>query len=134
MTLLEPIEGARPAAEAGHDRIPEATGPLVGPLGRCGRRYEQEVAFDDGGGDVGELAAVVLGVVAQHFEGAVGIGRMAGHQDALCLLDQRATAERALQAVVLGEPLQGDVDRALQLFGAGVDDVGEDAALAASCT
>jgi hypothetical protein len=26
---------------------------------------------------------------------------MAGHQDALCLLDQRATAERALQAVVL---------------------------------
>src|ERR1051325_8566714 len=102
--------------------------PLVGPLGRWGRRYEQEGAFDDGGSDGGELAAVVLGVVAQHLEGAVGIDRMAGHQDALCLLDQRATAERALQAVVLGEPLQGDVDRALELFRGGVDDVGEDAA------
>ena len=33
------------------------------------------------------------------------------------------------KAVVLGEPLQGDVDRALQLFRGGVDDVGKDAAL-----
>ena len=40
-----------------------------------------------------------------------------------------AASEGSLQAVVFGEALQGDVDRALQLLGGGVDDVGEDAAL-----
>ena len=54
---------------------------------------------------------------------------MAGHQDPLRLLDRRPAPERALQAVVLGEPLQGDVDRALQLLRTAVDDVGEDSAL-----
>src|SRR5581483_6857899 len=97
--------------------------------GRRGRRYEQEVALDDCGGDVAELAAVVLGVVAQHLEGAVGGRRVPGHQDAFGLFDQRAAAECSLQVLVLGEALQGDVDRALQLVGGGVDDVGEDAAL-----
>ena len=38
-----------------------------------------------------------------------------------------AASECTLQAVVFGEALQGDVDRALQLFGGCVDDVGEDA-------
>ena len=87
------------------------------------------MALDDGGGDVAELAAVVLGVVAQHLEGPVGVDRVAGHQDPLRLLDQRPTPERALQALVLGEALERDVDRALQLLGGAVDDVGEDAAL-----
>ena len=40
-----------------------------------------------------------------------------------------ARRPNALQAVVFGKALQGDVDRALQLLGGGVDDVGEDAAL-----
>ena len=34
--------------------------------------HKQEVAVDDRRGDVGELAAVVLGVVAQHLECLVG--------------------------------------------------------------
>ena len=54
---------------------------------------------------------------------------VAGHQDALGLLDRGAAPEGALEVVVLGEALQRDVDRALQLLGSAVDDVGEDAAL-----
>ena len=38
------------------------------------------------------------------------------------------TVERPLQALELGKAAQGDVDRALQLFGPTVDDVGEDTA------
>src|SRR5579864_7187458 len=68
----------------------------VGDLdpGRC-RRKEEEVAFDDGCGDVAEFAAVVLGVVAQHLEGVVGVGGVAGHEDAFGLFDDGAPAECA---------------------------------------
>ena len=93
------------------------------------RRQQQEVAVDDRLGDVDELAAVVLRVVAQHLERSVGIDGVAGHQDPLRLLDRRATPERALQAVVLGEALQGDVDRALQLLRGVLDDVRKHAPL-----
>jgi hypothetical protein len=86
------------------------------------------VALDDCGGDIAELAAVVLRLVAQHPEGLVGVDRVAGHQDPLCLLDHRSATERSLQVVVLGEALQRDVDRALQLLRGGVDQVSEDAA------
>ena len=70
----------------------------------------------------------MLRVVAEHLECFVGVERMAGHEDALRLLDCRPSAERALEALVLAEALQRDVDRALQLLGAAIDDVGEDAA------
>jgi hypothetical protein len=87
------------------------------------------MAVDDRLRDVDELVAVVLRVVAQHLERPVGIDGVSGHQDPFRLLDRRPPPERALQAVVLGETLQRDVDRALQLLGAAVDNVGEDAAL-----
>jgi hypothetical protein len=45
-------------------------------------------------------------VVAQHLERSVGVHRVAGHQDPLRLLDHRPAPERALQTVVLGEPLR----------------------------
>ncbi len=86
------------------------------------------MAFDDCLGDVDEFVAIVLGAVAEHRERLVGVDPAAGHQDAFCLLDQRSPSECALQAVVLGEALKGDLDRALQFFGIGVDDVGEDSA------
>jgi len=54
------------------------------------RRKEQEVALDDGGSHVAEFAAVVLGVVAEHLEGAVGGRRVAGPQDAFGLFDRCA--------------------------------------------
>ena len=92
-------------------------------------REKQQVAVDDRLGDVDEFVAVVLRVVAQHLERSVGVDRVAGHEDPFRLLDRCPAPERALQAVVLGEALQGDVDRALQLLRAAVDDVGEDAAL-----
>ena len=63
---------------------------LRGPLGRrrlLEWRQQQDVAVDDRLRDVDELVAVVLGVVAEHLEGAVGRGRVAGHQDALGLFD-----------------------------------------------
>lgn len=86
------------------------------------------MAIEDRGSNVGELVAVVLGVVAQHPERLVGVDRVASHQDPFCLLDHRPAPERSLEVVVLGEALQGDVNRTLQLLGSRVDDVGEDAA------
>jgi hypothetical protein len=78
---------------------------------------KEQVALDDGGGDVGEFVSGVLGVVAEHRECLVGVDRVLVHQDALCLFDHGAASEGSLQAVVFGEALQRDVDRALQLFG-----------------
>ena len=75
------------------------------------------MAVDYGGGDVAEFAPVVLGVVAELLEGLVGVDRVAGHQDALCLLDLGAPPECALEALVFGEALEGDVDCALKLVG-----------------
>jgi hypothetical protein len=54
---------------------------------------------------------------------------VAGHQDPLGLLDRGSAPERSLQAVVLGEALQRNVDRARELSGIVVEDVGEDPAL-----
>ena len=79
--------------------------------------------------DVDELAAAVLRVLAQHFERALGARGLARHQDPFRLLDDCAAAERPLQAVVLAEALQGDVDRDRQLVGIIVEDVREDPAL-----
>ena len=79
--------------------------------------------------DVDQLTAVALRVVSQHLEGPVGVECVSRHQDAFRLLDQGPSAESALKALVLREPLQGDVDRALQFVGVAVDDVGKDAAL-----
>ena len=75
------------------------------------REREQEMALDDRLGDVDELPAVGLRVVAEHLERLVGGKRMPGHQDALRLLDRRSPAEGALKVLVLGEALQRDVDR-----------------------
>jgi hypothetical protein len=60
---------------------------------------------------------------------AVGVNRVSGHQDAFRLLDQSSSAECSLELLILGEPLQGDVDRALKLGSISVHDVGEHAAL-----
>ena len=78
------------------------------------------MALDDRLGDVDELAAVVLRVVAQQLERLVGVDRVTCHQDPLRLLDRGPAPERSLEAVVLGEALQRDVDRALQLLEAAV--------------
>jgi hypothetical protein len=70
----------------------------------------------------------VLGVLTEHPEGPVRIDRVAGHEDPLRLLDHRPPSESSLQVVVLGEPLERNVDRALQLLGGRVDEVSENAA------
>jgi len=93
------------------------------------RRKEEEVALDHGGGDVAELAAVVLGVVTETYEGLFGVDRVSGHEDALGLLDHGTAPEGSLEALVFAEALESDVDRALKLIGGAVDDVSEDSAL-----
>ena len=90
------------------------------------------MAFDHGGCDIAEFAAVVLGVVAKSLEGAVGVDRVAGHQDPFCLFDDRSPTEHSLQVLVLGEALERDVDRVLQLVRRALDDVGEDPRFVAS--
>src|SRR5215218_4118205 len=73
-------------------------------------------------------------MVAKHSEGSVLVHRVALHQDPLGALGDRPTHERTFQIVVLGEPAQHDVDRALPVPGVGVGDVGEDARCDASLT
>src|SRR5947207_954712 len=97
------------------DLEPPRTSPRAGelrwPLGRRRlwreRRQQQEMAVDDRLGDVDQFVAVVLRVLAQHPERSIGVDCVPGHQDPLRLLDQGPAPERALQAVVLGEALQG---------------------------
>jgi hypothetical protein len=86
------------------------------------------VAVDDRGGDVDKLVAAVLGMFTEHPEGLIRIDRVAGHQDPLRLLDHRPPAESSLQVVVLAEPLERNVDRALQFLGSRIDEVRENAA------
>ena len=69
------------------------------------------------------------GVVAQHLERLALVDLVALHEDALGALGLGAAPEGALQVVVLRETAERDVERALQLLGRAVDDVGEDAAL-----
>lgn len=87
------------------------------------------MAVDNRLGDVENLAAAVLGVVAKKLEGSLVIESVTLHQDALGPLDHGATAECALEAVVFRKPAQHDVDRALDLRRLTVRDVGEDSAL-----
>ena len=75
------------------------------------------MALDDCRGDVHELAAIVLGMVPEHFESSVGVDAMACHEDPLGLFDRGAAPEGPLEVLVLGEALQCDVDGALQLLG-----------------
>jgi diguanylate cyclase (GGDEF)-like protein/PAS domain S-box-containing protein len=87
------------------------------------------VAVDNRSRDVAELLAAVLGVLAKQGERCVGVDAVPGHQDAFRLLDDGSPPEGALQILVLGEALKRHVDRALQLLGRGVDEIGEHPAL-----
>src|SRR5689334_12301901 len=80
-------------------------------------------------GDVDQLPAAVLRMVAKQLEGSLGVDRVMTHQDPLGLLDLRAPPESSLEILILGETLERDVDRALQLIGTAVDDVRKHASL-----
>ena len=87
------------------------------------------MALDDGGGDIAELAAVVLGVVAQQLEGRSALieWRAIRMPFACSISARRPNAPCRLW--YSAEALERDVDRALQLVRCAVDDVGEDTAL-----
>jgi hypothetical protein len=68
-------------------------------------------------------------VVAQHLEGFRLVDLMTLHQDALRPLGDGSAAECGLEVVVLGEPAEHDVDRALPVVDVGAGEVGEDSAL-----
>ena len=93
------------------------------------RRQQEEMAFDDGFGDVDKLAPVPLRVRAEQLERLLRVDGVPGHQDPLRLVDRGPPPERSLQAVVLAEALERDVDRARELLRRCGDDVGEDPAL-----
>jgi hypothetical protein len=95
----------------------------------CERGEQQQVALDDGLGHIDEPSPCVLGVGAKHLERPLLIYRVARHENPFRLLDYGSPAERSLKALELREPLERDVDCALELLGSGIDDVGEDTAL-----
>ena len=87
------------------------------------------MSLEDRHGDVDQLAPGASRLVAQHLERLALVDLVALHQNALGPLGARTSPERALQVVVLGEPPQRDVERALQSSGVAVHDVREDTAL-----
>src|SRR5215207_3347160 len=113
-----------------HARPPEYGAGSGWPV-LVGLRARQEVdAHRDRLGDVDDLAVQAPGLVTQHLERALLVGRVPLHQDALGPLGDRAAGERALEALVLGEPRQHDVERALQRRRVHAErDVGEDPSL-----
>jgi hypothetical protein len=68
-------------------------------------------------------------VAAEHLGGFRLVDPMKLHQDALRPLGDGSAAECALEVVVLGEPAEHDVDRALPVVDVGVGEVGADSAL-----
>lgn len=64
---------------------------------------KESVALDDRLGYVDKPAAVPLGVPSKLLEGLVGGNAVAFHEDAFGLFDGRASAERSLEVVKLGE-------------------------------
>ncbi len=107
------------------DYVAEATGAPGSTRGGSSRRWLSTIAWATSMTPM----AVVLRMVAQHLEGSICIDCMAGHQDPLRLLDRGPPPKRSLQAVVLGETLQCDVDRALELGRGVLDDVRKHAPL-----
>jgi hypothetical protein len=66
---------------------------------------------------------------AEQLERRIRGDALAGHENPLRLLDHGPPAECTLQALIFGEALQRDVDRACELLRVVVEDVREDAAL-----
>ena len=83
---------------------------------------------DDRLGNLNKLASVLLGMGSEECKGLVCVDPVSGHEDALCLFDDGASSECALQVAELGEASERDVERILQLVVAVEDHVGEDAA------
>jgi hypothetical protein len=66
----------------------------VGQVARC--RLD---GGDDRGGDVAQLAVLSLGGLDEQPEGSVGSAAVAGHQDALGLLDHRLAGQGRVRVV-----------------------------------
>ena len=91
---------------------------------------QQAVTVDHRRREVHQLAVVRRASASRSIVKARAlVDAVALHQDALRALDDRPAAERALELVVLGEPAQDDVDRALPVVDVGIGDVREDTPL-----
>jgi hypothetical protein len=77
---------------------------------------KESVALDDRLGYVDKPAAVPLGVPSKLLEGLVGGNAVAFHEDAFGLFDGRASAERSLEVVKLGEAEESNFECALELL------------------
>src|SRR5579862_1709432 len=87
------------------------------------------MTFNDCLGDVDQLPAVALGMVAKELKRGLGVDRVTTHQNSLSLFDRRAPPKGSLEVLILGKTLERDVDRALQLIRTAIDDVCEHASL-----
>ena len=85
--------------------------------------------IDDRGREIDQFAVADTRSLAQHIERSALVNRVAFHQDSLGAFDRGATSERPLEIVVLGEPSQHDVNRALPILDVVVRDVSEHAPL-----
>ena len=79
-----PLQTSRSLSEARRYISALAYSSIGRRVGACSSgATQQQVALDDRARDVAELAAVVLGVVAELRERSVAVDRVAGHQNSL---------------------------------------------------
>lgn len=80
------------------------------------RGNQEKMAIDDRLCQMNSAGTAGSGRAASRTRGSAY--RVTGHQNSLRLLDGCPPSKRALQTVVLGEALKGDVDRALRIHAA----------------
>ena len=107
--LGQPVCRCDPLLASGARRLPL----LVRRLALA--RGQEQVALDDRLGNLDELTPGVAGLGAEQLERALLVDAVALHQDALRPLRDGPATERPLQVPELGEALEDDLERALEL-------------------
>src|SRR5690242_21268766 len=79
-----------------------------------GPARQQAIGGEDRLRDLDHLAVGAAGMFADHVEGLFLVDGMSLHEDAFSSLGDRTTSKGPLEGVVLSEPLERDVYRALQ--------------------
>lgn len=79
----------------------------------------------DSGREIDEFTVVYPRALAQHLKGCILANRVPLHQDPFGPLDNRAASECALEVLVLREPPQHDVNRALPILDIAIGDLRE---------
>lgn len=92
-------------------------------------RWQQGMTVQERLRDVDNTPIRAPRLVAEEREGCILANPLALHQDSLGSLDERAAAERPLEALILGKAAKHDLDHVLPGRRIVVDDIGEYAEL-----